>query len=151
MESTARAKRHDSELRAVGMREAPDLQRVTVDLHVRACRAPTTGVRSLDEGNGVLGHRSGVRSDVGVHSPGLYMASAGVDVSLNGVRQVPGLTDEDGVVSRKLAFPIAVKTQVTARGELGENSALVLGFGRRTASGRPPGGWITDFHDHAEA
>ena len=148
VESNARAKRHDSKLRALGPREALDLQRVTVDLHFRTRRAPTTDVRSLDEGNGVLGHRSGVGGDVDLHGSRLYMASVTADVNMNDVRQEPGLTDEDCVVSRKLAAPIAGKTQVIGREELGDNPALMLGSARHTASGRHPGHGITDFHDH---
>jgi len=151
VKSIARAKGGDAELRAAGgPREAPDLQRVTMDLHFGARRAPPTGVRSLDERNRVLGHRAGVRGDLGLHRFSLHMASVGVHVGMNDLRQVPGLADGDGVVAGKLAVPVAVKPQVTARDELGDDSALMLGYARHTACGRPPRCRIADFHDHAE-
>ena len=68
--------------------------------------------RSLDEGNGVLGHRLGVRGDVDLHASTLDVAFVGADVNTNDVRQGPGPTDEDCVVSGKLAAPIAVKMSV---------------------------------------
>ena len=112
VESTPQAKRRESEFRAPGVREAADLQRVTVDPHFRTGLAPTAAVRSLDEGDGVLGGRSGVGGDPGLHGFELHMASTGVHAGMNGVRQEPGLADDDGVISGQFAIPIPLKTQL---------------------------------------
>ena len=57
----------------------------------------------------MLGQRSGVRRQPGLHSSRHYVAFISADVNMNDVRQEPGLTDADCVVSTKLATPIAVK------------------------------------------
>ena len=147
VESTPRAKRHEPEFRAPGTRQAPDLQRVAVDLHLRAGSAPTTGVGFLDEGNGVLERRAGVGGDLRLHGLELYMASVGVHAGMNRVRQEPGLADENCVIPGKFAIPIAVKSQVIPRGELGERAALMRGYARHAFGGGVPGMGIADFHN----
>ena len=149
VEWIARAKRHDSKLLAVVRRETLDLQRVTVDLHSRTRRGPSIDFRSLDEGNGVFGPRSGVRRQLDLHGSRLYVAHVTADFNMNDVRQEPGLTSVDRVASRKLAVPFAVEMQVIGRVELGQNSALMLGITRHTSSGRRRGHGITDCDYHA--